>query len=115
MKLNKKELKNLSLQLDYYQQNKEDYSRELLTLRQTLKMLNILTVVEIEVLKLHNKRYTYAVDNIVDLINKAYDNKKGFNVSLLQTGVYTENLDFMDRLTDEEKQTLKACISLVKF
>jgi hypothetical protein len=51
MKLNKKELKNLSLQLDYYQQNKEDYSRELLTLRQTLKMLNILTVVEIEVLK----------------------------------------------------------------
>ena len=114
MKLNKKELKNLSLQLDYYQQNKEDYSRELLTLRQTLKMLNILTVVEIEVLKLHNKRYDYAVDNIVNLINKAY-NKKAFNVSLLQSGEYTENLDFMDRLTDEEKQTLKACISLVKF
>jgi len=115
MKLNKKELKNLSLQLDYYQQNREDYSRELLTLRQTLKMLNILNIVEIEVLKLHNNKRHYAIDNIVDLINKAYNNNKAFNASLLQTGVYTENLDFMDRLTDEEKRTLKACISLVKF
>ena len=107
MKLNKKELNQI---IASYQYNEGEWKD---AIKQTLIILGCYTQVTNEIFKLNHRRAAEQIETMEKILDKAYFPKRVINFKLIY--VYEDDIIFMERITDDEKKVLRACIDYIKM
>ena len=111
MKLNKKELQSIAQTYKYWklQENTQDFFEGM---KMTLVTIGVLKQVENEIFKQDHIRSKNQIETTEQLIKKAYGKNYVFDSKKLD--YYKDDIQFMEKLTEEEKNVLQANISYIE-
>ena len=110
MKLNKKELRAMTQTYRYWK-NDDEHGDFFKGLRTTLVLIGALDQVENQIFTENNWRSKDQIETAETLIKKAYDKKHKVDLNRLDD--YVDDIKYMEKLTDEDKRVLAACIKYV--
>lgn len=111
MKIPKKELESIARTYKYWKA--QEGTQELFEgMKMALVTMGVLKQVENAIFKEDHKKALNQIETMEALIDKAYGKKFRFDCKKIDT--YKDDIQFMQRLSYEEKTVLTACINYIE-